>query len=74
MAKYKIDWSVDAKLDLYDILNFYIERNGSNNYSRKLHLKIKKSVNSVLKNPLLGLKTDIESVRALITSDYQILY
>jgi hypothetical protein len=37
MAKRKIEWSVDAKLDLYNILNFYIERNGSAIYSKKLN-------------------------------------
>ena len=27
MAKYKIEWSIEARLDLIDILEYYIERN-----------------------------------------------
>lgn len=34
MAKYKIVWSVEARLDLIDILEFYIIRNKSAFYSK----------------------------------------
>jgi hypothetical protein len=42
MAKFKIEWSIEAKADLFDILNFYLERNQSANYSKKLNIKITK--------------------------------
>jgi len=42
MAKYKIDWSVEARLDLIDILEFYIIRNKSALYSKKINAKINK--------------------------------
>jgi len=37
MARIKIEWSVEAKLDLTDILEFYIARNGNSSYSKKLY-------------------------------------
>jgi plasmid stabilization system protein ParE len=74
MAKYKIEWSIEARLDLIDILEFYINRNSSNSYSKKLNSKINRSLKLVTNNPLIGLKSQIESVRALITEDYQIVY
>ncbi len=74
MVKYKVEWSIEARLDLLDILEFYFERNGNANYSRKLNSKINKSIKLVTKNPLLGLQTDIDSVRAIVTGDYQIIY
>jgi plasmid stabilization system protein ParE len=74
MVKYKVEWSIEARLDLLDILDFYYQRNGNVNYSRKLNSKINKSLNLAAKNPLIGLQTDIESVRAIITGDYQIIY
>ncbi len=58
MVKYKIEWSIDAKLDLIDILQFYIDRNGSSAYSRKLNNKINKVVSKLIKYPYLGLKTN----------------
>ncbi len=74
MAKYKIEWSTEARLDLFDILNFYIDRNKSASYSKKINSKINKSLNLILKNPLIGLQSQTESVRAMITGDYQIIY
>lgn len=74
MAKYKIEWSTDAKSELFDILNFYIQRNKSATYSKKLNVEINKSIKLISRNPLIGIKTDYKSVRVLITGDYQIIY
>ena len=74
MAKYKIVWSIEARLDLLDILGFYIERNKSVSYSNKLNDKVNKSLNQIEQNRFIGIKTEIESVRALITGHYQIIY
>lgn len=74
MVKYKVEWSIEARLDLFDILEFYYQRNGNAIYSRKLNSKINKSLKLAIKNPLLGLQTDIGSVRAIVTGDYQIVY
>lgn len=74
MVNYKVEWSIEARLDLLDILEFYFQRNGNANYSRKLNSKINKSIKRVTKNPLLGLQTDLNSVRAIVTGDYQIIY
>jgi len=74
MAKFKIEWSPEAKGDLMDVLEFYINRNGSATYSKKLHAKIGKSVKHIAKNPKLGIQTNYHSVRSLITDEYQIIY
>jgi plasmid stabilization system protein ParE len=74
MAKYKVEWSIEARLDLLDVLNFYIVRNKSAVYSKKLNSKINNSIKLISKHPLIGVQSDIESVRALITGDYQIIY
>jgi len=56
MVKYKIEWSIEARLDLIDILEFYIIRNKSALYSKKLNSKINKSIKlvSTLPNPFLN--------------------
>jgi plasmid stabilization system protein ParE len=74
MVKFKVEWSIEARLDLLDILDFYIVRNKSAAYSKKLNSKINNSIKLISKNPLIGLQSEIESVRALITGDYQIIY
>ena len=74
MAKYKIEWTIEARLDLIDIVEFYINRNSSNSYSKKLNSKINRSLKLITNNPQIGLKSQIESVRVLITGEYQIVY
>ena len=74
MVKYKIKWSVQARLDLIEILEFYLERNGNATYSRKLNLIIKKGTSQISKNPHIGIQSNYDSVRAFITLDYQIIY
>lgn len=74
MVKYKVEWSIETRLDLIDILEFYIIRNKSALYSKKLNSRINKSIKLITKNPLIGLQSPIDSVRALITGDFQIIY
>ena len=74
MVKFKIEWSIEARLDLLDILEFYVTRNKSAAYSKKLYSKIQKSTKLIAKQPYIGTQTAIETVRALVTGDYQIIY
>ncbi len=74
MVRYKVNWSIEARLDLLNILDFYSQRNGNTVYSKKVYSKINKSIELVVRNPSIGLQTNIESVRALVTGDYQLIY
>ena len=74
MAKRKVIWSNRAKIRLYGILDFYIERNKSKTYSIKLLKLISKEVKLLLKHPDLGLKTSEDTTRGLIIENYIIFY
>ncbi len=74
MAKRKIIWSVRAKFDLYEILDFYLKRNGTATYSKKLNSEIRKSVKLLAKHSDIGVKTDVLNVRNLIEGNYCIFY
>jgi len=74
MAKRKIVWSHRAKIRLYEILDFYIERNKSKTYSTKLYRLLHKEVKILIKYPELGLKTTEDTTRGLIVDDYIIYY
>ena len=74
MAKRKIIWSHKARIKLTQILEFYNERNKSKIYSTKLHKEIQKSIKLILKQPSLGIKTNLKSIRALIIGYYIIFY
>jgi hypothetical protein len=51
MVTFKIEWSVEAKLDLSDILEFYINRNGNSIYCKKLYSRINRRI-KILSNIL----------------------
>jgi plasmid stabilization system protein ParE len=74
MVRVKIEWTLEARLDLVEILEFYLQRNGNSIYSKKLNSRINGSVKLLVKNPFLGKQTEDPAIRVLITGDYQIIY
>jgi plasmid stabilization system protein ParE len=73
MAK-KIVWTHGADKIFSLILEFYVERNGSKAYSRKLNKEIKEILDLLLKHPYLGVKTDLDEIRVLIHGNFKIFY
>ncbi len=74
MGKQKIIWSNNASQKLNTILVFYAERNQSKDYSLKLFKRINKEVKVLTKQPLIGIKTELESVRGLIIEHFILFY
>ena len=74
MVKRKIIWSHKAKIKLYEIIEYYAKRNKSKTYSAKLYKKFNKELKLLLKQPDLGIITEVESVRGLIVGDYILYY
>ena len=74
MFKRKIIWSTPAKIELLEILEFYIKRNGNANYSRKFYSKIKRLLDLHRTFAFIGKKTNLENVRAIIVDDFMIFY
>jgi len=70
----RIIWTSKADTIFSNILEFYIERNKSKLYSRKLNKEINDIVNLLLKHPFLGTKSDYKDIRVLIKGDYKIFY
>ena len=74
MVKRKIIWSPRAKIDLFNILDFYFKRNGTKTYSIKLNTNLRKSIRLLETHPEIGVQTDIENIRNLIHGDYEVFY
>lgn len=74
MVKRKIIWSARARLDLFEILDFYYKRNGTISYSRKLNATIRKAIRLLEKYADIGIQTDVNDVRNLITGDFGVFY
>lgn len=70
----KIIWSERAKSDKIEILKYWLKRNKSNVYPKKLNALFQKSVRwiAIKYNP--AKKTDFENVCVKIVRDYKIFY
>jgi len=74
MAKSKIVWSHLARIKLFEVLEFYAERNKSKKYSIKLFKRFTKELDFLIKHLDLGKKTEIEDVRGMVVGDYILFY
>jgi plasmid stabilization system protein ParE len=74
MAKHKIVWSHRAEIKLFEILDYYLNRNKSNTYSKKLYKKFNKELSLLIKQPEIGIMTDMDNVRGLIVDEYILFY
>ena len=70
----RITWINIAKISFIQILEFYVDRNKSKTYSRKLNSQIKRTVKLLLKFPLIGKKTDFAEIRVLVYDKFKIFY
>ena len=73
MAK-RVIWTSKANLIFTKILEFYIERNGSKTYSRKLNNEILSLITILSKQPFLGIKTNKKDIRFFLKNDFKIFY
>ena len=70
----KIIWSKIAQEDKLFILRFWIIRNQSDLYSKKLNQYFNDSVRLISKFPLIGKKTEFPDIRIKIVKHYFITY
>lgn len=74
MAQLNLFWTETAIRQRNFIFEYWIERNQSNTYAKKLNQKIKERTTLLKKNPELGKKTDFKNTRLVSLGHYSILY
>lgn len=74
MAKRKLIWTDHAKINLFEILDYFNKRNQSSTYSKMLYKKFVKDATVLIKHPEIGLKSDLLSVKGLIVENYILFY
>ena len=70
----KVNWSSKAKSQKKEILKYWINRNKSNLYSKKLNTLFNEKAIAVSENPFIGRKTKFEDVRVVIVRDNLMIY
>lgn len=73
MAK-QIVWSQRAQDDRKQILEYWINRNKSSSYSKKLDKVFREALSLISKYPRIGKQTDDKKARMKILKDYFLIY
>jgi toxin YoeB len=73
MAK-RVVWTATAKKARREILEYWIARNGSKTYSRKLSLLFRRKIDLLGTQHYLGKPTDFPGVRATLVEYFTIFY
>ena len=74
MAKKEIIWSEIAKLQFANVLEYYVERNGNENYSLKLLDEVEDLLNTLSNSELIGRLTSNKFTRIITMKVYLIFY
>ena len=74
MAKKEVIWSLRAQQDRLEILEYWINRNKSTQYSEKLYKLFKEAIKIISVHPDIGKPTDIKGIRLKIIRDYLMIY
>jgi plasmid stabilization system protein ParE len=70
----RIIWSANALSDRIEILDYWYQRIGNKNYSRKLDKSLKNLIRHLVKFPEMGRKLENRDERFLVKDAYQIFY
>jgi plasmid stabilization system protein ParE len=74
MAQLTIHWTETAIRQRNLIFEYWIERNQSTTYVKKLNDKIKERTHLLKQYPELGKETDFKNIRVVSLGHYSILY
>jgi len=70
----QIIWSRLSHLDRFQILHYWINRNKSDVYSKRLNQIFEDTAELISKHPKIGKETDVPNVRIKIVKDYFFTY
>ncbi len=73
MAK-QVIWSRLAHNDRFNILDYWMKRNKSVSYSKKLNQIFENTAELISKHPKIGKQTEIQNIRIKIIKDYLLTY
>ena len=74
MAKRSVKWTKTADIQLVGVLEYWVKRNKSSTYSKKLLSKVIERTEQISKNPFSYKKTDFKDIRISALKNFSILY
>jgi plasmid stabilization system protein ParE len=74
MAKRNVIWTRTSDLQFAGFIEYWVKRNKSNIYSKKLVKLVSERTKQIAENPLLYKVTDFQDVRVASLGNYSIYY
>lgn len=74
MAKRTIVWTKTADIQFVGILEYWVKRNKSNTYSKKLLKLVVKRTNQISEKPFIYKSTDFNQIRVASMGNFSIYY
>lgn len=74
MAKREVVWTRNSEIQLQEILEYFTNRNKSEQYSQRLYKKFKAELQVAAQRPGIGIKTKLDKIRGLIVEEYILFY
>jgi len=74
MAERNVIWTRTADLQFVGVLEFWVKRNKSNTYSKKLVKLVSERTKQIADNPLIYKATDFTDVRVASLGNFSIYY
>ena len=74
MAKRNVIWTRTADVQFVGILEYWVNRNKSNTYSKKLLKLVTQRTEQIAKNPLIYKKADFKDTRVASLGNFSIFY
>ena len=70
----KIEWTKTSIQDRFEIYKFWIEKNKSDSYSKKLEILFNEAAKLVSEFPEIGTETDFPGLRVKVIKSYKLFY
>ncbi len=74
MAKRNVIWTRTADIQFVGILEYWVKRNKSNSYSKKLLKLVSERTNQIAEKPLIYKATDFKDTRVASLGNFSIYY
>lgn len=74
MVKRNVKWTKTADIQYVGILDYWLKRNKSNNYSKKLIKIVSERTKNIAENPYLYKSTGFKDTRIATLGNFSILY
>ena len=70
----KIEWTLEGRKSKLEILEYWLKRNKSSIYPKKLNKLISDALRTINKYPELGRPTEFPDIKYIMVNDYDVFY